>query len=33
MKRIYLSGAMSGLPGLNIAAFHAMTICMRAGSP
>ncbi|WP_244886032.1 DUF4406 domain-containing protein [Pseudomonas marginalis] len=25
MKRIYLSGPMTGLPGLNFAAFHAMT--------
>ena len=33
MKRIYLSGPITGLSGLNFAAFHAMTICMRAGSP
>lgn len=25
VKRIYLSGPMTGLPGLNFAAFHAMT--------
>ena len=31
MKRIYLSGPMTGLPGLNFAAFHAMTTNLRAG--
>ncbi|PQZ89468.1 MULTISPECIES: DUF4406 domain-containing protein [Pseudomonas] len=30
MKRIYLSGPMTGLPGLNFAAFHAMTDNLRA---
>ncbi|ARB27262.1 DUF4406 domain-containing protein [Pseudomonas tolaasii] len=31
MKRIYLSGPMTGLPDLNFAAFHAMTTNLRAG--
>ncbi|WP_426214744.1 DUF4406 domain-containing protein [Pseudomonas sp. DWRC2-2] len=31
MKRIYLSGPMTGLPGLNFAAFHTMTTKLRAG--
>ena len=31
MKRIYLSGPMTGLPGLNFAAFHTMTTNLRAG--
>ena len=31
MKRIYLSGPMTGLPGLNFAAFHAMSTNLRAG--
>lgn len=31
VKRIYLSGPMTGLPGLNFAAFHAMTTSLRAG--
>lgn len=31
MKRIYLSGPMNGLPGLNFAALHAMTTNLRAG--
>ncbi|NVZ50238.1 DUF4406 domain-containing protein [Pseudomonas sp. B6002] len=30
MKRIYLSGPMTGLPDLNFAAFHAMTTNLRA---
>jgi len=30
MKRIYLSGPMTGLPGLNFAAFHSMTASLRA---
>ncbi|WP_458722401.1 DUF4406 domain-containing protein [Pseudomonas brenneri] len=30
MKRIYLSGPMTGLPGLNFAAFHALTTILRA---
>jgi hypothetical protein len=29
MKRIYLSGPMTGLPGLNFPAFHAMTTHLR----
>ena len=29
MKRIYLSGPMTGLPGLNFPAFHAMTAQLR----
>ncbi|WP_323150746.1 DUF4406 domain-containing protein [Pseudomonas glycinae] len=29
MKRIYLSGPMTGLPGLNFPAFHAMTTSLR----
>ncbi|MGA5482780.1 DUF4406 domain-containing protein [Pseudomonas siliginis] len=29
MKRIYLSGPMTGLPGLNFPAFHAMTGQLR----
>ncbi|KAA8559444.1 hypothetical protein FX985_06242 [Pseudomonas extremaustralis] len=33
MKRIYLSSPMTGPTGLNFSAFHAMNICMRAGSP
>ena len=31
MKRIYLSGPMSGLPGLNFQTFHSMTASLRAG--
>ncbi|MBA2927098.1 DUF4406 domain-containing protein [Pseudomonas sp. CCUG 57209] len=31
MKRIYLSGPMTGLPGLNFPAFAAMTDNLRAG--
>lgn len=31
MKRIYLSGPMSGLPGLNFPTFHSMTASLRAG--
>lgn len=31
MKRIYLSGPMSGLPGLNFTTFHSMTASLRAG--
>lgn len=31
MKRIYLSGRMTSLPGLNFAAFNAMTTNLRAG--
>ncbi|WP_421551687.1 DUF4406 domain-containing protein [Pseudomonas yamanorum] len=31
IKHIYLSGPMTGLPGLNYAAFHAMTTNLRAG--
>ena len=31
VKRIYLSGPMTGLPDLNFAAFHAMTTNLRAG--
>lgn len=30
MKRIYLSGPMTGLPGLNFPAFAAMTASLRA---
>ena len=30
MKRIYLSGPMSGLPGLNFPTFHSMTASLRA---
>ena len=30
VKRIYLSGPMTGLPDLNFAAFHAMTTSLRA---
>jgi len=30
VKRIYLSGPMTGLPDLNFAAFHAMTADLRA---
>jgi hypothetical protein len=30
MKRIYLSGPMTGLPGLNFPAFHSMTTQLRA---
>ncbi|UEH06348.1 DUF4406 domain-containing protein [Pseudomonas sp. HN8-3] len=30
MKRIYLSGPMSGLPGLNFPNFHSMTASLRA---
>ena len=30
MKRIYLSGPMTGLPGLNFPAFAAMTANLRA---
>ncbi|MEN5313384.1 DUF4406 domain-containing protein [Pseudomonas koreensis] len=30
MKRIYLSGPMTGLPELNFPAFHAMTTQLRA---
>lgn len=30
MKRIYLSSPMTGLHGLNFAAFHAMTTNLRA---
>lgn len=29
MNRIYLSGPMSGLPGLNFQVFHAMTASLR----
>jgi hypothetical protein len=31
MKRIYLSGPMTGLPALNFPAFAAMTASLRAG--
>lgn len=31
MKRIYLSGPMSGLPGLNFPTFHSITASLRAG--
>lgn len=31
MKRIYLSGPITGLPDLKFAAFHAMTTNLRAG--
>ncbi|WP_256733982.1 DUF4406 domain-containing protein [Pseudomonas reactans] len=31
MKRIYLSGPMTSLPDLNLAAFQAMTTNLRAG--
>lgn len=31
MKRIYLSGPMSGFPGLNFPTFHSMTSSLRAG--
>ncbi|WP_312491924.1 DUF4406 domain-containing protein [Pseudomonas cremoris] len=31
MKRIYLSDPMTGLPGLNFAALHAMTTNLSAG--
>ena len=31
MKRIYLSGPMTGLPGLNFPAFAAMAASLRAG--
>ena len=30
MKRIYLSGLMSGFPGLNFPTFHSMTASLRA---
>ena len=30
MKRIYLSGPMSGMPGLNFPTFHRMTASLRA---
>jgi len=31
VKRIYLSGPMTGLPELNFPAFAAMTASLRAG--
>ena len=31
MKRIYLSGPMSGSPGLNFPTFHSMAASLRAG--
>lgn len=30
VKRIYLSGPMSGFPGLNFPTFHSMTASLRA---
>lgn len=30
VKRIYLSGTMTGLPGLNFAAFHTMTTSLQS---
>lgn len=31
LQTIYLSGPMSGLPGLNFPTFHSMTASLRAG--
>ncbi len=30
MKKIYISGPMTGLPGLNFPAFHEAAACLRA---